>query len=219
MTKLIDLTGQKFKSLLVVDRALDKDNKITKWNCICDCGHKNIITSNNLINGKRNQCKFCNKRPEKTFGLSGNYLYMAWSSIKQRCFNVKDKRYASYGGRGISMCQEWFYDFHKFASHIGERPSSDHSIERIDNHGNYEPGNVKWATAYEQNSNKRTNAIMTFNGEALTMAQWSRKLGIKFNTLNERIKRGWSTERTLTILPSCSNKAKSKNQIINMENK
>src|ERR1700732_1414857 len=182
MKSASDLTGKRFGSLLVIDRAPDHctpNGKYKKWNCVCDCGNLMIVFSSNLRqkNGTT-KCKSCHYKSTRKHSLSGTFLYSIWEAMKQRCNNPNHKLYHLYGGRGISVCKEWIDDFSKFSEYMGKRPSTKHSVERINNDGNYEPGNVKWATAIEQQSNRRNNRLVTLNGKTLTLAQWSRELGI-----------------------------------------
>ncbi len=123
-----------------------------------------------------------------------------WEGIKRRCLNKSDKSYADYGGRGITICAEWCGDFQAFLAHVGPRPGPEYSIDRYpENNGNYEPGNVRWATMRQQSRNKRTNHLLTHNGRTLTMIEWSEVTGIPLYTIRNRVNRaGWSAERALT---------------------
>jgi len=123
--------------------------------------------------------------------------YSAWHNIIDRCTNKNHKQFEHYGGSGIAICEEWRESFETFYNYIGPAPSPKHSIDRIDNSGNYEPGNVRWATWIEQARNKRNNRLLTYNEETLCAAEWSRKLDIKVQTLRTRLRRGWSAERAL----------------------
>lgn len=116
--------------------------------------------------------------------------YRVWAGMKQRCTNPNKKDWADYGGRGISVCPEWFNDFGRFLADVGFRPSSNHSLERKDNNGNYEPGNVKWATAQEQARNRRSPLVMvSHEGETMCVADWAKRLGVSPFTLYSRVKR------------------------------
>jgi hypothetical protein len=116
-----------------------------------------------------------------------------------RCTDSKRHDWHRYGGRGITVCQRWRNSYESFFADMGPRPSPQHSIDRIDNDGNYEPGNCRWATTLEQGSNKSNNRLLTFDGQTLTIAQWARKLGIPVGTLNLRISHyNWPVERALT---------------------
>lgn len=119
-----------------------------------------------------------------------------WQSMKGRCYNPNDKSYENYGKRGIVVCDRWLDSFENFLEDMGRCPNG-MSLDRIDNNGNYEPGNVKWRTFKEQNNNTRGNKLIVYNGETKTIAEWADYLGIKSSTLYERLKR-WDIERSFT---------------------
>jgi hypothetical protein len=123
--------------------------------------------------------------------------YSAWLHMRERCFNPNNSRYARYGGRGITICERW-NAYENFSVDMGLRPSPQHSIERINNDGNYEPSNCKWATRKEQQQNIVHARLITFNGQTLCLSEWARRLGSCAGTLTGRIKRGWPLERVLT---------------------
>lgn len=136
---------------------------------------------------------------KKTHGMTESPEYVAWCCMKQRCEYPPFPQWADYGGRGISVCSRWRDSFENFYTDMGPRPSPKHSIDRIDNNGDYEPGNVRWSTHRQQQNNMRSNRLITYNGETLTMAQWSRKLSINYLTLSNRLNRnGWPIERAFT---------------------
>jgi len=134
-------------------------------------------------------------------GHYGTPEYMAWVSMKKRCLSVGNASYANYGGRGIRVCGRWAADFVAFLSDVGSRPSAKHSIGRINNDGNYEPANVRWETAKQQQSNRRSVRLLTLNGTALPLSDWSQRCGVPRSTLLQRIKAGWSVERAITTSP------------------
>src|SRR5437868_1775968 len=113
-----------------------------------------------------------------------------------RCHRVTDKNYCRYGARGISVCQRWRQSFQAFFDDMGQRPSDEHSIERANNDGNYEPSNCYWATIYEQNNNRRSNVLIEYNGRTQSIKRWCDELGISYHMTRQRIcRRGWSAER------------------------
>jgi hypothetical protein len=118
--------------------------------------------------------------------------------MKDRCFCKTNCNYKYYGARGITVHPEWVASFKSFYDHVGPRPSKYHSIDRIDNGGNYEPGNVRWATKKEQANNRRSSVVLTFNGEALTASQWSEKTGLPKYLISCRLRSGWTIEKALT---------------------
>ncbi len=116
-------------------------------------------------------------------------LYWVWVAMKQRCHNPNDPSYARYGARGIAVCDEWRNDFQAFSDHVGEQPKG-LSIDRINTHGNYEPGNVRWATYTEQARNTRRNHLHTMNGETRCLAEWCEITGEHWTTVKKRIAAG-----------------------------
>jgi hypothetical protein len=130
--------------------------------------------------------------------------YYCWLSMRRRCDTPKHKSFHNYGGRGIRVCERWS-SFAAFIADMGPRPSSNHSIERRDNNGNYEPGNCHWATPIEQLNNSRTNRWITLNGESHTVCQWSRILGIKHVSIFSRIHRG-ITDPARLLAPTVTKK-------------
>lgn len=123
--------------------------------------------------------------------------YLAWQMMKYRCLNPNCHAYALYGGRGITVCEQWM-QFDGFLRDMGESPDG-YSLDRIDVNGNYEPGNVRWATVIQQARNRRNNNLLQFNGETLTIAEWSEITGLGWETIKSRIKRGWSVGDALTL--------------------
>ncbi len=120
-------------------------------------------------------------------GLRGCPEYKIWAAVKTRCHNANVNNYQNYGGRGIQMCERWENDFRTFLEDMGPRPSPKHSIDRIDNNGNYEPNNCRWATHIEQRRNTRRNHYLTYKSETLTLVEWSERTGIKAPTIRARI--------------------------------
>jgi len=133
-------------------------------------------------------------------GAAHHPLYRIWCGIIQRCFNENNPGYSFYGAKGVKMCDEWVKSFYAFAEHIGERPSKFHTVDRFPNKsGNYEPGNVRWATKGEQSRNTKNNNIVEFNGEKMCLTDWADKLGIKYCTLYNRIHElNWPLPKALT---------------------
>ncbi len=125
-------------------------------------------------------------------------LYHIWEDMKNRCYNAKNKRYHSYGGRGITVCDEWKNDFKVFYdwAHLNGY-SAELTIDRIDVNGSYEPTNCKWSTQKQQGNNRTTNRRIELNGVVKTVAQWCDYKGMPYYVLKNRLKRGWSIERAL----------------------
>ncbi len=131
-------------------------------------------------------------------GMRNTPEYLAWVHMKDRCYRLKDKSYHNYGGRGIAVCERWRKSFTAFYDDMGKRPTDKHSIDRIDNNGNYEPSNCRWATKQEQADNRRSGYRFTYGGKTLTIRQWSNESGIAYDTLRQRLLRyKWSIEKAL----------------------
>lgn len=190
-----DLVGNKFGRLTVIERHGISKSKKALWKCICDCGGFAIVTTQDLKNGHTKSCGCLKieevKKRSKTHGMSNNNLFFVWFAIKDRCFNQNNKKYKHYGGRGITVCDEWKNDFQAFYDYVSQLPHFDeegYSIDRINNNGNYEPGNVRWATKTEQANNRNNTIVLTIDKETHTLPEWSRILGVKYNTLYYRYK-------------------------------
>lgn len=124
--------------------------------------------------------------------------YWSWQSMVKRCTNPNHQTYRYYGARGIRVCERWRI-FDNFRADMGPRPSRRHSIDRIDNSGNYEPGNCRWATPEEQGANMSRNRIITANGVSMSVSEWARRIGIHQSAIHHRMRRmGWSPERAVT---------------------
>lgn len=136
----------------------------------------------------------------KKQGISTKYKseFSTWSSMRYRCKNPGNAAWKNYGGRGISVCERWDASFTSFLEDMGPRPSPNHSLDRIDNDGNYEPGNCRWATQKEQMRNSCVADVITFNGQTKSVRDWAEETGIKWWTLKQRIKNGWPPEIALT---------------------
>ena len=159
MPPALNLIGNKYGRWTVIDRA-ENINGRTAWICKCECGTEKVIKIHDLRNKRTNSCGCLRKENTKSMfskhGLSNHRLFKIWTSMKTRCYNKNATNYERYGARGISICDEWNNDFMKFYNwSINNGYSDNLTIDRVNNNGNYEPSNCRWATVKEQNSNKR----------------------------------------------------------------
>jgi hypothetical protein len=169
--------------------------------CRCECGLEKLARKSNLCTGTSNGCKKClMKRMQKAqtkHNMTRSPEYRAWQAMRERCSNPKNKVWDHYGGRGIKVSEEW-NEFPPFFAHIGSRPSRKHSLDRIDNEGDYCPGNVRWSTTKVQGRNKRGTVMVTINGETRSLPELADLAGIPPHIAWRRIYvSGWSVERTL----------------------
>ena len=197
----IDRTGYQYGLLTVISFSGNPTGKTkTTWACLCACGNTVQVTGSNLATGHTESCgcllvkKMTDRR---VYPKEASEEYAIWRGIKQRTGLASGKNTVWYSQ--VSMCQEWFDSFAAFLQDMGKRPSKLHSIERKNGLKGYEPDNCIWASAQDQANNRSTNHVLTFNGETLTLAQWSRRTGIKEHTIGARINRyGWTVEAALS---------------------
>ncbi|TQI66244.1 hypothetical protein LY85_0905 [Clostridium sp. KNHs216] len=155
MSKVRDLSGQRFGRLLVLNRAENTESGQARWVCQCDCGNVKTIRGTHLTTGKIISCGCYNKAVCTKHGMSGTPEYRTYYNMIKRCEYKNDVSYAEYGGRGIRVCPRWRSSFLNFLADMGKRPTDRHSIDRIDVNGNYEPSNCRWAVVETQEHNKR----------------------------------------------------------------
>lgn len=173
------------------------------WICRCECGTERPVDVYSLRDGKTKSCGCLESELKGArFRKHGGYEsteYSTWVHMTQRCYNPRNDYYPIYGGRGISVCAEWRNDFAAFLDYVGPKPTPRHSLDRFPNqNGNYEPGNVRWATPEQQNRNLRSNVWITHNGETKCLQDFSILSGLNSATIRTRLKLGWSIERALT---------------------
>lgn len=205
---LIIENGQRFNNLTVL-KEVEKSKNRRQFLCKCDCGK---IGTYKLILLTTEQTKSCGCLRKNTFverntfhGKSRTKLNSVWQAMKQRCYNSNNLNFPYYGGRGISVCDEWknsMIDFYNWAINNGYKEGL--SIERKNVDGNYEPSNCVWVEMKVQSRNKTANVFIEFNGENLCMQDWADKIGINVSTLNKRLK-NWSLEKALTTPKSEKN--------------
>src|SRR5690606_32173246 len=184
----INLKGKKFGFLLVLGKAKQTNVKAgILWECKCDCGNIKNVRSYQLHKGITKSCGCLRgiklSKSRTTHGLtSSSPFYCTWAKMKARCFSEKNRSYKHYGGRGITMCDEWrddFMTFHNWCISSGYKKGL--SIDRIDNNGNYEPDNCRWSTQKEQQRNRRSNRLVTYKGESKPISEWCDILGINYH--------------------------------------
>lgn len=201
---LKDMTGIRIGRLTVLERGERMGNRTgAYWRCKCDCGSVVIVYGAELRNGYTKSCgclrlDMIRKSPEEKH--TGTRLYAIWQGMKRRTLTKTNPRYADYGGRGITICDEWKDDFEAFRDWaLSNGYRDDLSIDRKDVNGNYCPENCRWATDLEQGNNTRRNRRLEYNGEVHTLTEWAKIKGIKITTLSARINTyKWSIEKALT---------------------
>lgn len=197
--------GDKFGRLTLIKISHTDRRWSRYWLAKCSCGNTATVRGGHLGCGI-NSCGCLRDemrgRATTTHGaVRGGVIpteYAIWCGLKARCYNPKSPCFARYGGRGIGVCRQWRNDFAKFLADMGPRPSSQHTIDRINNRGNYTPSNCRWATWKEQQNNKSNTRRVKFNGKKLTLSEWADELGVAKGTLYQRRRSGWSVKRVLT---------------------
>lgn len=198
---MIDLKGQKFNRLTVIGFSHKTEKNRVYWKCKCDCGKEIVVRADNLRNGHAKSCgcykldQILENPPHYKHGQVRTRLYRIWCEMYTRCYNSHNPNYSRYGGRGISICDEWqdFANFYSWAMANGYQESL--SIDRINNDGNYEPSNCRWATKKEQANNTSRNRIYYIDGEHLNIRQISEKYSIDYQRLWDRLRKGWDIDR------------------------
>lgn len=202
MSTLIDLTGNKYGKLTVIGRQPNAPCGVTVWECKCDCGNTKNVRGNNLKSGAVKSCGCLLKEAPKlraTHNMSETRLYREWASMKARCSYSSQACYKSYGARGIKVCEEWEHSFSDFAGWALSHGYNDGlTLERIDVDKGYSPNNCKWITLGEQANNRRTNVLITYQGETLNLSQWCKRFGKDYRLVHNRMrKNGWSFEKAM----------------------
>jgi hypothetical protein len=194
MPKPYNLTNKRFGNLVVVSSS--NSNGKSPWICKCDCGNNIILDSNELVYVGKLNCGCLNKTKNINFNTTKNKIsttQATWYSMKERCYNKKNNTYKNYGGRGIKICDRWLESYDNFLKDMGEKPINK-SIERIDNNGNYEPSNCRWATVKEQANNRRNTLLYTYKNKSKSLSYWSDISGNSKNLMYYRLTHGWTIE-------------------------
>jgi hypothetical protein len=212
MPKIIDLTGHKYGLLTVIGPGKSPKKHARAWVCVCDCGNDKTapVTTSDLRSGNTRSCGCLQEHQRrkgfnKSHGNSSHPLYGVWKSMIGRCNNPAFSSYKIYGARGIKVCKRW-HDFSAFIEDMPEKPTPKHSLERVDNSAGYEPGNVIWATRYEQVRNTRRNVFLELDGERLCLKDWASRAGISPTAFKARVKKHglrkalWMKKKTAEVI-------------------
>lgn len=193
-TTKVNRIGRIYGRLTVVAEASVRRKRDFLWVCRCECGASVVVPGQLLQLGRTRSCgcyvKDKMRALKTTHGMTNTSEYHTWDKLKRRCYNKNDKQYRNYGARGITVCERWRTSFDAFLADMGLRPSHDHSIDRIDNNGRYEPGNCRWATRVEQAANTRHTRLVVIDGVSLPICVAARKLGVAPRTIRRRLKKG-----------------------------
>lgn len=192
-----DLTGKRFGRLTVLSETDERRNGSVVWLCKCDCGSYAKARADHLKRGGVVSCGCYSREKDRTHGMSHTRLHSIWSDMLERCNNPNSAEAPRYGGRGIKVCEEWmdFENFHKWAIANGYDENAkrgDCTIDRIDVNGNYEPSNCRWADMKTQARNRRNNVVIECDGEKHCLSEWAEILGVPYQQLSSRYRRGWS---------------------------
>lgn len=195
------LGGQTFGKLTVISHAGKRCGN-SRWNCVCECGRHIVVYSTNLTRGLSTSCgkSICHSHYKR--GYAGGAArrtteYVIWDNMKRRCSNPSASGWNHYGALGIQVCDRW-HDFDNFLADMGARPSEKHSLDRINTYGNYEPTNCRWATKRQQQRNMKNNIWLEIDGERMILKDWSNRLGVSYQCIQDRLRRGWNLKRALT---------------------
>lgn len=197
-----DFAGMKINMLTVTEKVYRNGKPL--WHCTCDCGKEIFVRHTRLTHGQKScGCHASKMLVERNTKHSKRHskLYAVWRGLRSRCNNSNHPFYCDYGGRGITVCKEWdntndgFQNFYDWSVKSGYK--DDLSIDRIDNNGNYEPNNCRWATIKQQCNNRRSNIVLNYKGVAHTVSEWSEIIQVKSGTIYQRIYKGWNTGEIL----------------------
>ena len=202
-TNLQDITGRTYGRLTVIKRVENLPGVLSpRWLCKCECGNEKVVRGDYLRSGVTTSCGCYRKERVQAavtkHGLYKSRLYRIWARMKTRCLTPTADGYRDYGARGIAICDEWrdnFESFYDWAMSHGYR--DDMTIDRINNDGNYEPSNCRWATRREQQNNTRRTIRLTIKGETHTISEWSDLTGICRATIYNRFRNYWPSDRLL----------------------
>lgn len=193
----LDLSGKRFGRWLVLSKHGRNQRGEVSWLCRCDCGEERPVKAGSLGSGKSVSCGCYHRDERSTHGMTRTPTFRSWESMKQRCLNPSDPSYGRYGGRGIKVCGQWANSFDQFLCDMGERPAG-MTLDRIENDGDYEPSNCRWANLKTQQRNRRCMPTLTVNGETKTYPEWFEQTGIRPAVIAWRLAKQWPPERIIT---------------------
>lgn len=202
--------GQMIISRIYRERRVEGDGWKYLADLVCTCGRKRTVERGNLARDSFNpKCLICsgNGGGKLSHGHSisrkdkdprGYNCYTRWQSMKRRCYTPSERSFTRYGGRGIKVCDRWKNSYENFLEDMGLPPNKESQIDRINNDGNYEPENCRWASREENAANKSNNRSISCFGKTMILSDWARETGIKRETIARRLERGWPPERALS---------------------
>lgn len=197
MPKPLDLIGQKFGRLLVLEKLQQRDaHKKVVWRCKCDCGKLHDINTKSLRSSNVQSCGCLRTEKATKHGMRNTRTYRIWNQMRNRCENPNHIYYRLYGGKNIKVCSRW-KNFKNFYADMGAAPD-ELTLERVNGSKGYSKANCKWATRKQQAINRSSTVFITFQNETYCVSDWARKIGIRQDTLRYRLKQGWSIEKALT---------------------
>ncbi len=197
--RIKDEVGNVYGNYTVLHKSSKKGkNGGTRWVCLCKCGTEHEVAGSDLRKGAATQCRTCSKSTHgQAFVGAVSVEYTTWLSMKARCYNPRNKRYANYGGAGIRVCDRWLNSFENFYADMGDRPEGT-SIDRIESHMGYSPENCRWATQTQQQNNRTNNHLVVYDNQTMSISEAAERYNINPHTLQRRISKGWDVERALT---------------------
>lgn len=203
-----DISGKTYNRWSVIGFSRTFKNH-SYWVCRCDCGIIRVVERYQITSGRSKSCGCLRNElygtHNKKHNLSYNAAYFCWHGMISRCYNEQDPSFERYGGRGITVCDRWHfgktgrYALECFIEDMGERPSPEHTLDRIDNKGNYEPKNVRWATKEQQANNRSCVNLIAYDGKEMSIAQWAKFLNINSHLIRDRMRRGWDFSSAINI--------------------
>lgn len=198
MSKANDLAHQRYGRLVALSRVGSTDAGHAKWAFRCDCGATTVVLATNVLRGLTNSCGCFQDESRTKHGMHQTRTYRAWLGMKSRVAGHGDLAKQHYLGRGITIHRDWEDSFESFLRSMGECPE-DMELDRVDNDGNYEPGNCRWATRSQQMANTRRTHIVTCHGESVCLREACRRIGLSYRTAMKRMARGLSAQQAIAI--------------------